>query len=55
MVLSNTILIIFSILSALYAISYGNYEAKNSNKTSAIVIYTIALAGIALSIFKIFI
>lgn len=46
------IVIILSVISGIYALPYGNYEFKNKNKTSAIIIYMTALIGITLSIFQ---
>lgn len=46
------VITILGILSAIYAISYANFEFQNKNKASAIIIYIIALAGMFLSIFQ---
>ena len=46
------LILILSILSIGYAIPYANWEFKQKNKASAIMIYVIALATLTTSIIK---
>lgn len=46
---------ILGILSGFYALPYANWEFSQRNKTSAIMIYIIALASVFLSVFQYFV
>ncbi len=47
-------IVLLGIGTTLYAVPYGNYVFKNKNKTSASIIYMIALVGLTLSILQCF-
>lgn len=50
----SIIILVLGTLSSAYAIPYANYEYKQKNKTSAIMIYIIALATFTTSIIQFF-
>ncbi|MBR4110446.1 MAG: hypothetical protein IKK43_01995 [Clostridia bacterium] len=50
----NFFITITSILTALYAIPYANWEFKNSNKPGSILIYIFVLLSFSTSIYNLF-
>ena len=49
------LILIFGIISALYAFPYSIWEWKNKNKTGSILVFLIAIICVTLSCMQIFI
>ena len=51
----NILILVFGILSSIFAFPYGKWEISQKNKSGGIIIYIISTAVIALSVIQAFI